>query len=165
LILTEFPIIEVENLLHSEEKMRKCDILCILYDNEAKGESFLRDNGPLIPDYVPRLIVRTKCDLMPKSSSGNLDLSKSVKLEATETVNISVKVGNIEEFKGALLSIIEKPIKSLPASMVLKLKESSSIFDNTSKLITIGLGIIGITVLIIYGIKKRPEFLRSFIKR
>ena len=84
--------------------------MCILYDNEAKGVRFLEDYAHFIPDYVPRLIIRSKCDLKySKSEALDLEILNYIKLKSSEVITISSKIGNIEDLKQKLAIIIEKP--------------------------------------------------------
>jgi len=146
-IFTEIPMIEVESMLDSEERMPKCDILLILFDDENKAKLFTNDVGRVIPDYVPRIVVQTKYE------NGNplqslQSLSESVKLSDSEffTVpRISIKEKNLDELIDILYTVIEKPTKSIPISMIEILKEQKSFWEK-------GWGILGIGLLSLTGV-------------
>mmetsp|Transcript_24616 Transcript_24616/g.21795 ORF Transcript_24616/g.21795 Transcript_24616/m.21795 type:complete len:102 (+) Transcript_24616:234-539(+) len=82
-VFTEIPAIELQTYLTSEEKMMKCDVLIILFDQENKAEGFLKEYGDLIPDIVPRILVKNKQE-KPQKGSFYLSLSKSLKLDTSE---------------------------------------------------------------------------------
>ena len=64
----------------------------------------------MIPDYVPRLLIRSKSDLNNSMSApSNLELSNLIKLKSSQVITISSKTGDIEDFKYKLASIIENP--------------------------------------------------------
>jgi len=85
--------------------------LLILFDDDNKADLFLKDVGRIIPDFIPRILVRTKCENMSKQKNYE-QLSKSVKLDTSEFNQIpciSVKHKKMSELIESLYTIIEKP--------------------------------------------------------
>jgi hypothetical protein len=58
----------VEDVIHDQERMSKCDVVALLYDNDPEHLEYLRKVAPQLPSLVPKILIQTKMDLLSSNS-------------------------------------------------------------------------------------------------
>lgn len=89
--------------------MYRCDILCILFEKEEEGVKFLNLYGKWIPEYVPRILVKTKTDKNGNFDPQRLGSSVFLNLDKKDVAQISVKNDDVEDLFDKIFATIDKP--------------------------------------------------------
>jgi hypothetical protein len=64
IIFTEIPEKHLEHVLQDPVMLNRCDAIALMYDNEKEHLDFIRDNINILPQFVPKMLIQSKIDLV-----------------------------------------------------------------------------------------------------
>lgn len=133
LILHNIQHKNLEQLFEDERKLQYCDWLCIMYDGSDTSANFIKKISGRFPNRIPKVIIRTKEDLVSKSNTIAIEeIADEVK--TTQFIEISNK--NVAKVKTAVDLILDtsiNPSKGLDIAIVEKLQEELAAQQNKEK--------------------------------
>lgn len=87
----------------------RCDIICVLFENDEKALEFLGKYGRLVPLYIPKLLVKTKTDISDTFNAETVGNAIFLQIQNKDIAQISVKNKEIKDLVEKLFAIIDNP--------------------------------------------------------
>ena len=110
MVYTEIPADMLTSVLASPEKMARCDVIALLYENERDQADFLRNNISKLPDLVPKILLSTKAGFTGSQEALARDLGG---IRITKRLQVNAHDNRFTEVLSELEKIAMEPTLGL----------------------------------------------------